>query len=254
MRSAMAGSPPGSDPNDTPLETMPGNTIGKLFTVTSFGESHGPAIGATVDGCPPGLALSEADIQTELERRRSGKSRHTSQRREADAVASSPGCSKGARPALRSSSSSRIPTSVRATTRRSGMSFGLHTPTTCTARSTETGTTGGRTGLGPRDRNARGGRRNRQEVHARTGGHRSARLPRPARAAEGAEFRMGRGGAQSFLLSRCRPRGELERFMDALRKEGDSAGARITVVASGARPDWANRCSTGWTRISPTRS
>ncbi len=65
---------------------MSGNTIGKLFTVTSFGESHGPAIGCIVDGCPPGLELSEADLQDDLERRRPGKSRHTTQRREEDKV------------------------------------------------------------------------------------------------------------------------------------------------------------------------
>ncbi len=65
---------------------MSGNTIGKLFTVTSFGESHGPALGCIVDGCPPGLALSEADIQPDLDRRRPGTSRHTTQRREPDTV------------------------------------------------------------------------------------------------------------------------------------------------------------------------
>lgn len=65
---------------------MSGNTIGKLFTVTSFGESHGPALGCIVDGCPPGMALSEADIQGDLDRRKPGTSRHTTQRREADAV------------------------------------------------------------------------------------------------------------------------------------------------------------------------
>ena len=65
---------------------MSGNTIGKLFTVTSFGESHGPAIGCIVDGCPPGLALSEADLQKDLDRRKPGQSRHTTQRRESDAV------------------------------------------------------------------------------------------------------------------------------------------------------------------------
>lgn len=62
------------------------NTYGHLFRVTTWGESHGPALGATVDGCPPGLALSEADIQTWLDRRRPGTSRYTTQRREADAV------------------------------------------------------------------------------------------------------------------------------------------------------------------------
>ena len=65
---------------------MSGNTIGKLFTVTTFGESHGPALGAIVDGCPPGLELAEADIQPDVDRRRTGTSRHTSQRREPDQV------------------------------------------------------------------------------------------------------------------------------------------------------------------------
>jgi chorismate synthase len=65
---------------------MSGNTFGKLFTLTTFGESHGPALGGIVDGCPPGLALCAADIQAELERRRTGTSRHTSQRHEPDQV------------------------------------------------------------------------------------------------------------------------------------------------------------------------
>ena len=65
---------------------MSGNTIGKIFTVTSFGESHGPAIGCIVDGCPPGLALTEEDLQEDLDRRKPGTSRHTTQRREADEV------------------------------------------------------------------------------------------------------------------------------------------------------------------------
>jgi chorismate synthase len=65
---------------------MSGNTFGTLFTVTSFGESHGPALGCIVDGCPPGLPLTEDDIQQDVERRRSGTSRYTSQRREPDRV------------------------------------------------------------------------------------------------------------------------------------------------------------------------
>ena len=65
---------------------MSGNTFGLLFTVTTFGESHGPALGCIVDGCPPGLALSEADLQPDIERRRTGTSRHTSQRKEPDRV------------------------------------------------------------------------------------------------------------------------------------------------------------------------
>jgi len=63
-----------------------GNTFGKMFTVTSFGESHGPALGCIVDGCPPGLALSEADLQADVERRRPGTSQFTTQRRESDTV------------------------------------------------------------------------------------------------------------------------------------------------------------------------
>ncbi len=65
---------------------MSGNSIGKLFTVTTFGESHGLALGAIIDGCPPGLPLCEADIQIDLDRRKPGTSRHTTQRREADEV------------------------------------------------------------------------------------------------------------------------------------------------------------------------
>ena len=65
---------------------MSGNTFGTLFTVTTFGESHGPALGCIVDGCPPGLELSEVDLQQDVERRRSGTSKFTSQRHEPDQV------------------------------------------------------------------------------------------------------------------------------------------------------------------------
>ena len=65
---------------------MSGNTIGRLFSVTSFGESHGPALGCIVDGCPPGLALEAADLQRDVDRRRTGSSQFVSQRREADQV------------------------------------------------------------------------------------------------------------------------------------------------------------------------
>ncbi len=65
---------------------MSGNTFGHLFTVTTFGESHGPALGCVVDGCPPGMALSEADLQPDLDRRRPGTSRHVTQRQEPDRV------------------------------------------------------------------------------------------------------------------------------------------------------------------------
>ena len=65
---------------------MAGDTFGKMFAVTTFGESHGPAMGCVVDGCPPGLSLTEADIQKDLDRRRPGRSRHVSQRAEPDRV------------------------------------------------------------------------------------------------------------------------------------------------------------------------
>src|SRR5690606_31267106 len=75
-----------SSPNRTRDGAMSGNTFGVLFTVTTFGESHGPAMGCVVDGCPPGMALTEADIQRDLDRRRPGQSRHTTERKEPDAV------------------------------------------------------------------------------------------------------------------------------------------------------------------------
>ena len=65
---------------------MSGNSIGRLFTLTTFGESHGPALGAVVDGCPPGLALTGSDLQVDLDRRKPGQSKYTTQRRESDAV------------------------------------------------------------------------------------------------------------------------------------------------------------------------
>ena len=75
---------------------MAGNTFGQAFTVTTFGESHGPALGAVVDGCPPGLPLAEADLQRDLDRRRPGQSKYTTQRREPDQVRILSGVFEGA--------------------------------------------------------------------------------------------------------------------------------------------------------------
>ncbi|CAN5359678.1 chorismate synthase [soil metagenome] len=75
---------------------MSGNTFGRLFTLTTFGESHGPALGAIIDGCPPGLALDESDLMRDVERRRTGRSRYTSQRREPDTVRILSGVFEGA--------------------------------------------------------------------------------------------------------------------------------------------------------------
>src|ERR1700746_3232670 len=68
------------------MHTMSGNSFGQIFTVTTFGESHGPAIGCVIDGCPPGLALAPGEFRADLERRGTGKSRYTSQRHETDEV------------------------------------------------------------------------------------------------------------------------------------------------------------------------
>src|ERR687898_231742 len=76
---------------------MSGNTFGLLYCVTSFGESHGPAFGGVVDGCPPGLALAEEDIQKELDRRKPGTSRHVTQRRHREEVAEDALRRRGAR-------------------------------------------------------------------------------------------------------------------------------------------------------------
>ena len=65
---------------------MSGNTFGKIFCLTSFGESHGKALGCVIDGCPPGLKIDESDIQKDLDRRKPGKSKYTSQRKESDKV------------------------------------------------------------------------------------------------------------------------------------------------------------------------
>ncbi len=119
---------------------MSGNTIGRSFCVTTFGESHGPAIGAIVDGCPPGLELAESDIQADLEPRRTGTSQYTSQRQEPDRVRSSRASSRAARPGPRSASSSTTSMRARATTKRSRIASVPATPITLTSRNTESAT------------------------------------------------------------------------------------------------------------------
>ena len=87
---------------------MSDNAYGKLFVVTTFGESHGPAIGCIVDGCPPGLALSEADLQPDLDRRRPGTSRHVTQRQEADQVEILSGLQAGERVVTEPQAAARV--------------------------------------------------------------------------------------------------------------------------------------------------
>ena len=236
MRSAVPGSPSGTDPN-TPLGTMPGNTIGKLFTVTSFGESHGPAIGATVDGCPPGLRLSEADIQLELERRRSGKSRHTSQRREADAVRILSGVFEGR------TTGTPIQLVIENTDQRprdyekiKNVFRPAHADYVYRQK------------YGNRDYRG-GGRASARETAMRVAAGAVAKKYLRERAGievrgylaqlgplKARDFDWDEVERNPFFCPDAALVGELERFMDALRKEGDSAGARVTVVASGVPP------------------
>jgi chorismate synthase len=216
---------------------MSGNSIGKLFTVTGFGESHGPALGCIVDGCPPGMELREADLQHDLDRRKPGKSRHTTQRREADEVQILSGVFEG---------------------RTTGAPIGLLILNT-DQRSKDYA------GIMDRFRPGHADYTYQQKYGIRDyrGGGRSSARETAMRVAAGAI-------ARKYLGERCgiRIRGylaqlgpirldlrdwdavetnpffcpdparvpELERYMDALRKEGNSIGARVNVVASGVPP------------------
>ncbi|MCP5419466.1 MAG: chorismate synthase [Gammaproteobacteria bacterium] len=218
---------------------MAGNSIGRLFTVTTFGESHGPALGAIVDGCPPGMALSEEDIQIQMERRRPGKSRHTTQRREPDAVRILSGVFEG---------------------HTTGVPIGLLIENV-DQRSKDYGDIMDRFRPGHADYTyqQKYGRRDYR------GGGRSSARETALRVAAGAiarKYLRERHGVeiQGYLaqLGPIRPArivweeidnnpffcpdpdkiAELEAFMDTLRKSGDSIGARVTVVARGVPPGW----------------
>ena len=216
---------------------MSGNTIGKLFTVTSFGESHGPAIGCIVDGCPPGMQLAEADLQVELERRRPGKSRHTTQRREPDAVHILSGVFEG---------------------RTTGAPIGLiiHNQDQRSkdyAKISDTFRPGHadytylkKYGL----RDYRGGGRSsaretairvaaggiakkylRERYHITVRGYLSQLGPiRPER------FDWHEVDRNPFFCPDAGKVADLEAYMDALRKEGNSIGARVNVIAQGVPP------------------
>ena len=211
---------------------MSGNTLGTLFCVTSFGESHGPAIGCVVDGCPPGLALAEADIQRDLDRRKPGHvaPRHAAARarHRRDPVR------RVRRPHDRHAD--RAPDPQRGSR---------------AARTTRTSPT--RSGPGHADytywqkygiRDYRGGgRQSARETAVRVAagaiakkwlaeryGVRDPRPPDAARAARRSRSRTGTHvDANPFFVANATIVAELEAFMDALRKSGDSCGAKITV-------------------------
>jgi chorismate synthase len=218
---------------------MSGNSFGKLFTVTGFGESHGPALGCIVDGCPPGMALSEADMQVDLDRRRPGKSRHTTQRREEDRVQILSGVFEG---------------------KTTGTPIGLIIHNT-DARSQDYSK------IMQRFRPAHADYTYQQKYGIRDyrGGGRSSARETAMRVAAGAiakKYLRERYGVtiRGYLAQLgpikidkldwsaveenaffCPDRDkvdELESYMDALRKEGDSIGARINVVATHVPPGW----------------
>ncbi|WP_126456074.1 chorismate synthase [Sulfuriflexus mobilis] len=216
---------------------MSGNSIGKLFTVTSFGESHGPALGATVDGCPPGLELNEADLQIDLDRRKPGTSRHTTQRREADAVQILSGVFEG---------------------KTTGTPIGLIIHNT-DQRSKDYSEIMDRFRPGHADYTYQ----QKYGVRDYRGGGRSSARETAMRVAAGAiakkwlkqrygieirgylsqlgpitpeAFDWDEVGNNAFFCPDAGKVAELEAYMDALRKEGDSIGARVTVVATGVPP------------------
>jgi chorismate synthase len=218
---------------------MSGSTLGTLFTVTTFGESHGPAIGCVVDGCPPGMSLSESDIQPDLDRRKPGTSRHVTQRREDDLVEILSGVYEGKTTGtpiallIRNVDQKPKDYAKIASSFRPG-----HADYTYLRK------------YGIRD--------------PRGGGRSSARLTAPAVAAGAIAKKWLReryGVAVRGYLSQLGPNRidfkswddiegnpffvadasrvpELETYMDKLRKSGESVGARLTVVASGVPSGW----------------
>ena len=218
---------------------MSGNTLGKLFTVTSFGESHGPAIGCIVDGCPPGLALSEADIQPELDRRRPGKSRHTTQRREPDEVKILSGVFEG------KTTGTPIGLIIENVDQRS-KDYGNIAQQFRPAHADYTY----HMKYGFRDYRG-GGRSSARETAMRVAA--GAIAKKYLRERMGVEIRgyLAQLGPirierivweeidnNPFFCPDPDKLPELEAYMDALRKEGDSIGARINIVATGVPPGW----------------
>lgn len=217
---------------------MSGNTFGTLFTVTSFGESHGPAIGCVIDGCPPGLEIGVADIQAELDRRKPGTSRHVTQRREPDAVEILSGVFEGR------STGTPIALLIRNQDQRS-KDYGNIAETF-------------RPGhadypywqkYGLRDHRG-GGRSSARETAVRVAAGAIARkwLLQQGIVIRGYMAALGplaipfvswdEVDRNPFFAPNAAMVPELEAYMDALRKSGDSIGARINVVATGVPVGW----------------
>ncbi len=213
---------------------MAGSTFGELFRVTNFGESHGPAIGCVIDGCPPGLALSEADIQPELDRRRPGTSRHVTQRNEPDAVEILSGVYEGR------TTGTPICLLIRNTDQRS-KDYGNIVQTFRPGHADYTYFQ--KYGL----RDPRGGGRSSARLTAPMVGAGAVARKWLAQA-YGTSFvgYMTQIGAieipfegeqhipnNPFFAANASDIARLEAYMDELRKAGDSCGARIAVIARG---------------------
>jgi len=215
---------------------MSGNTIGKLFTVTTFGESHGPALGAIVDGCPPGLELSEADLQHDLDRRKPGTSRHTTQRREADQVRILSGVFEGR------TTGTPIGLLIENTDQRSKD----YSDIAATFRPGHADYTYQQK-YGIRDYRG-GGRSSARETAMRVAAGAVAKryLHNMGIEVRGYLAQLGPIRAENFDWTQVEQNpffcpdaakvAEMEAYMDELRKEGNSVGARINVVATGVPP------------------
>ena len=220
---------------------MSGNTFGALFAVTSFGESHGPAIGCVVDGCPPGLEISEADIQAELDRRKPGTSRHVTQRREPDAVEILSGVFEGR------TTGTPIGLLIRNQDQRSkdyGNIAEAFRPGHADYAYTQK--------YGFRDYRG-GGRSSARETAVRVAAGAIARKWLKERHGITIQGWMSQLGPitipfveaaqidddeNPFFAPNAAIVPQLEEFMDGLRRSGDSVGARISVVARGVPPGW----------------
>ena len=218
---------------------MSGNTLGKLFCVTSFGESHGPAIGCVVDGCPPGLALCEADIQAELDRRKPGTSRHVTQRRESDTVEILSGVFEGR------TTGTPIALLIRNEDQRS-KDYGNIAETFRPGHADYTYWQK----YGIRDYRG-GGRSSARETAVRVAAGAIARKwlhERYGVTIRGCMLQLGPIAIafKSWEATRTNPFfaadpdsvAGLEAYMDDLRKSGDSVGARVAVVAEGVPVGW----------------
>ena len=218
---------------------MSGNTIGTLFTVTSFGESHGPAIGCVVDGCPPGLAICEADIQAELDRRKPGTSRHVTQRREPDTVEILSGVFEG------KTTGTPIGLLIRNQDQRS-KDYGNIAETFRPGHADYAYTQK----YGFRDHRG-GGRSSARETAVRVAAGAIARKWLKERYGVVIRGWMSALGpidipfvsdgeidGNAFFAPNSAIVPELEAYMDNLRKSLDSVGAKITVRATGVPPGW----------------